>query len=487
MSSLLLWLRQLSGLTLIFACTAPLPHSRALNLLEQIQSAGEIQFVTANGPMTVYEGANGLTGFEYALMHRFADYLGVKAKLTQPGNLQDIIFTLRQHPKAVGAAEIVINPGLSRHLDFGPTYMTVSNLVVNRIDAAPITSPNELVGVRLVVRKGSTQEDFLHELQKTIPGLSWQSVAGDPVQLLNLVNNSKADAAIVDRQVFEQNQVVFSDVQGAFDLEVEQPIAWAFAKTSDKSLQTEIATFFRSIKADGSLAHLSEEYFYQPSLELDQNLRNFRDLMPKRLAPWRPTIEAAAQQYNLDWQVLAAIGYQESQWNAKAVSETGVQGFMMLTNITAKAMEVNNRLNARESIFGAARLLRYLLDQQSAFTLESDRLNLALAAYNLGLGHVQDAQALAIKAGKNPDSWDAVKPWLAKLDNKDIYTKTRHGYARGQGAVMYVEDIATYQELLGLYEQAASRMQVAQTSHAAYSGYVPRQITGAIEALTPAL
>jgi membrane-bound lytic murein transglycosylase F len=185
--------------------------------------------------------------------------------------------------------------------------------------------------------------------------------------------------------------------------------------------------------------------------------------------------------------VLAAIGYQESQWNAKAISETGVQGFMMLTNITAKAMEVNNRLNARDSIFGAARLMRYLLDQQSAFTLESDRLNLALAAYNLGLGHVQDAQALAVKAGKNPDSWDAVKPWLAKLDNKETYSKTRHGYARGRGAVMYVEDIATYQELLTLYEQAASRMQVAQASHPAYAGSVPRQITGAIEALTPAL
>ncbi|RYD96461.1 MAG: membrane-bound lytic murein transglycosylase MltF [Sphingobacteriales bacterium] len=487
MSRLLLWLRRLSGVTLIVACTAPLPHSRSLNLLEQIQRLGEIQFVTANGPTTVYEGANGLTGFEYALMHRFADYLGVKATLSQPGNLQDIIFTLRQHPKAIGAAEIVINPGLNRHLDFGPTYVAVSNLVVTRVDAAPITSLDMLVGMRLLVRQGSTQEDFLRDLQKTTPKLSWQSVNGDPVQLLNRVNNAEADAAFIDRQLFEQNQVVFSQVKGAFELEAEQPIAWAFAKTSDKSLQTAVEAFFHSIKADGSLARLSHEYFYQPSLELDQNLRNFRDLMPKRLAPWRPTIEAAAEQYNLDWQVLAAIGYQESQWNAKAISETGVQGFMMLTNITAKAMEVNNRLNARDSIFGAARLMRYLLDQQSAFTLESDRLNLALAAYNLGLGHVQDAQALAVKAGKNPDSWDAVKPWLAKLDNKEIYSKTRHGYARGRGAVMYVEDIATYQELLNLYEQAASRMQVAQASHPAYTGSVPRQITGAIEALTPAL
>ena len=487
MSRLFSWLRRLGGLTLIAACAVPLPHSRSLNLLEQIQRGGEIAFVTANGPTTVYEGANGLTGFEYELMHRFADHLGVRAKLQQPGNLQDIIFTLRQNPKAIGAAEMVINPGLMRQLDFGPTYVAVASLVVQRAGKAQVASVSELVGQRLVVRKDSVQEDYLVELQKTLPELTWQSIQGDPVHLLNRVNEGQADAALVDRLVFEQNEVVFSRVQAAFALEAEQPVAWAFARTSDKSLQWQVEQFFAKLKGDGSLAQLTEKYFTQPSLELDQNLRNFRDLMPKRLAPWRPTLETAARQYQLDWQVLAAIGYQESQWNAKAVSETGVQGFMMLTNITARAMEVNNRLNARESIFGAARLMRYLLDQQSAFTTPADRLNLALAAYNLGLGHVQDAQALAVKAGKNPDSWEAVKPWIAKLDERETYSKTRHGYARGKGAVHYVDSIATYQELLSLYEQTATRMQLAQTSHGSYSGSVPRQITGAIEALTPAL
>lgn len=487
MSRLLGWLRRLGGLTLIVAVSAPLPHSRSLNLLEQIQQAGEIQFVTANGPTTVYEGADGLTGFEYELMHRFANYLGVKPRLLQPGNLQDIVFTLSQNPKAVGAAELVINPGLSRQLDFGPTYVAVASLVVNRVDSAPIESIAQLAGSRLVVRKGSAQEEFLLQQQKSLPQLSWQSIPGDPVQLLALVNQGQADAALVDRLVFEQNQLVLGDIQAAFALDAEQPVAWAFARTQDKSLQREVEHFFSRLKNDGSLVQLTEKYFTQPSLELDQNLRNFRDLMPKRLMPWRSTMEAAARQYQLDWHVLAAIGYQESQWNAKAVSETGVQGFMMLTTITAKAMEVNNRLNARDSIFGAARLMRYLLDQQSAFTSASDRLNLALAAYNIGLGHVQDAQALAAKAGKNPDSWDAVKPWLAKLDDRDTFTKTRHGYARGEGAVLYVDSIATYQELLSLYEQTASRMQVAQTVHPVYAGSVPRQITGAIEALTPAL
>lgn len=487
MSRLLSWLRRLGGLTLVVACSAPLPHSRSLNLLEQIQQAGEIQFVTANGPTTVYEGANGLTGFEYELMHRFADYLGVKARLLQPGNLQDIVFTLSQNPKAVGAAELVINPGLMRQLDFGPTYVAVASLVVTRLGSAPIESLAQLTGSRLLVRKGSAQEEFLTQLQKSLPELNWQSIEGDPVQLLHRVNEGQADAALVDRLAFEQNQVVFSQIQAAFALDAEQPVAWAFARNRDKSLQHEVEAFFGRLKSDGSLAQLTEKYFTQPSLELDQNLRNFRDLMPKRLTPWRSTMEAAARQYQLDWQVLAAIGYQESQWNAKAISETGVQGFMMLTNITAKAMEVNNRLNARESIFGAARLMRYLLDQQSAFTSPSDRLNLALAAYNIGLGHVQDAQALAAKAGKNPDSWEAVKPWIAKLDERETFSKTRHGYARGQGAVLYVDSIATYQELLTLYEQTASRMQLAQTAHPVYSGSVPRQITGAIEALAPAL
>lgn len=487
MSRVLLWLHRLGGIGVLAMLCTPLPHSRSLNVLEQIQRSGTIEFVTANGPTTVYEGADGLTGFEYELMHRFADHLGVKAKLEQPGNLLDIIFTLRQHPKAVGAAELVSNAASASQLDFGPSYITVSSLVINQADAPALESIEQLRGLRIVVRADSAQEVFLQEQQKALPDLKWQSVEGDPLQLLDQVNSGRADAALVDKQVFEQNQVVFSQVKSAFGVEAAQPIAWAFAKNTDKSLQREVEKFFHTLKADGSLAKLAQEFFYQPTLELDQDLRNFADLMPKRLAPWRKTLEAAAEHYQLDWQILAAIGYQESQWNAKAISETGVQGFMMLTNITAKAMAVNNRLNARDSIYGAARLMRYLLDQQSAFASPSDRLKLALAAYNLGLGHVQDAQTLAAKAGKNPDSWDAVKPMLAKLDSKEIYSKTQHGYARGRGAVMYVDNIANYQELLSLYEQTASRMQVAQIEHPVYTESVLPQITGAIEALSPAL
>jgi membrane-bound lytic murein transglycosylase F len=486
------WLRRLSGLTLIALCCAPLPHSRTLNLLEHIQRSGELHFVTANGPTTVYEGADGLTGFEYELIHRFAAHIGVKPRLSQPGNLQDILFTLHQNPTSIGAAELVINPPLKRQFDFGPAYASVASLVVSRsgvqpLDSSALDAIEKLNGLRLVVRAHSTQEAFLHEQQKIWPQLTWQSINGDPVQLLDRVNSGQADAALIDKQVFEQNQVVFSQVQAAFEVATEQSLAWAFAKNTDKSLQQAVEGFFHQLHADGSLARLYQEFVYQPSLVLDQDLRNFRELMPKRLTPWQQTLETAAKQHQLNWHILAAIGYQESQWNAKAISETGVQGFMMLTNITAKAMQVNNRLNARESIFGAARLMRYLLDQQSAFTLESDRLNLALAAYNLGLGHVQDAQTLASKAGKNPDSWEAVKPFIAKLDDKETYSKTQHGYARGRGAVMYVDNISTYQELLSLYEQTATRIQVAQAAPSIYTGSVHPKISGAIEALLPAL
>lgn len=486
MSRLILWFRRLSACALLAAGCMPLPHSRSLNLLEQVQRDGSLVFVTANGPTTVYEGADGLTGFEYALMHRFANHLGVKAQLVQPGNLQGILFTLQQQPRAVGAAELVRNPN-QRQLDFGPDYLSIASVVVAADAKADLTSIASLGGKRLVVRTGSAQEIFLHEQQKTLPALTWQSIDGDPVKLLDMVNTGQADAAMLEKQVFEQNQVVFNQVKSVLNVDAQQPIAWAFAKNNDKSLQREVALFFRNLKADGSLEKLTQEYLNQPTLELDQDLRNFANLMPKRLAPWRKTMEAAAQHYQLDWHVLAAIGYQESQWNANAVSQTGVQGFMMLTNITAKAMEVNNRLNGRDSIFGAARLMRYLLDQQSAFTLPSDRLKLALAAYNLGLGHVQDAQTLAAKAGKNPDSWEAVAPFLAKLDFKETYSKTQHGYARGRGAVMYVNNISNYQELLSLYEQTASRVQVAQAAPPVYADGVAPQISGAIEALSPAL
>ena len=167
----------------------------------------------------------------------------------------------------------------------------------------------------------------------------------------------------------------------------------------------------------------------------------------QRLPRYLPWFRVYAQQYALDWKLLVALSYQESQWRANARSPTDVKGLMMLTLDTARMMEVKNRLNAEQSIAGGARYLRWLLNRFADIPLPQ-RQWFALAAYNLGLGHVQDGQRLIATFGGDPENWMEVRAVLPLLALPSWASKTRHGMARGEEAVTYVRNIRRFYAIL---------------------------------------
>jgi len=155
-----------------------------------------------------------------------------------------------------------------------------------------------------------------------------------------------------------------------------------------------------------------------------------------------------AEKTSIDWRLLAAISYQESHWNEKAISPTGVKGLMMLTQATAKDLGVKDRTQARDSIDGGARYLKQRIAIIPERVLEPDRTWFALASYNIGFGHLNDARILTQQLGKNPDKWIDVKQFLPLLSQEKWYSQTRHGYARGKEPVRYVSNIRSYLDLL---------------------------------------
>ncbi|RMH22280.1 MAG: lytic transglycosylase F, partial [Gammaproteobacteria bacterium] len=148
--------------------------------------------------------------------------------------------------------------------------------------------------------------------------------------------------------------------------------------------------------------------------------------------------------YQIDWRFLAAIGYQESHWKRRAISPTGVRGIMMLTLSTASQMGVKNRLDARQSIMGGAEYFRNIHNRIPYSIPEPDRTLMALAAYNMGLGHLKDLRKLTRERGEDSMKWVVLKKNLPLLQQKRWYKKTRHGYARGNEAKRYVENIWRY-------------------------------------------
>ena len=121
---------------------------------------------------------------------------------------------------------------------------------------------------------------------------------------------------------------------------------------------------------------------------------------------------------------------------------------MMLTQTTANQLGVKDRLDVAESIRGGARYFRQLFDRVPDSFPENDRRNVAMAAYNVGMGHIYDARKLARLQDKNPDRWSTLKETLPLLSQKKYYKKLKHGYARGQEPVRYVKRINNYHNIL---------------------------------------
>ncbi|MBD3335905.1 MAG: transglycosylase SLT domain-containing protein, partial [Candidatus Eisenbacteria bacterium] len=168
----------------------------------------------------------------------------------------------------------------------------------------------------------------------------------------------------------------------------------------------------------------------------------------ERLGDYQSLFKEAAREYGFDWKLLAAMAYQESHWDPDAVSPTGVRGIMMLTRSTARRVGIDDLLDPRQSIMGGAAYLADLMERLPESVTGPDRIWFAMAAYNIGMGHLYDARRLARRLGKDPDRWSELSEVLPLLARKQYYSTLKHGYARGGEPVRYVNRVRHFRDIL---------------------------------------
>jgi membrane-bound lytic murein transglycosylase F len=289
----------------------------------------------------------------------------------------------------------------------------------------------------------------LAELKTLLPKLEYEeSDAVEAVDLLRMVDEGQLALTVVDSNELAINQVYFPQIRVAFDLGDASTLNWAVAAGEDRSLLDRIDAFLKRVEKEGFLQRLSERYYGHLEVLGFVGANTFAKHLQQRLPRYEQQFRLAADEYRIDWRLLAAIGYQESHWKPNAVSKTGVRGLMMLTQNTAKAMGVSNRLDPTQSIQGAAKYFAHVYHGLPDSIVEPDRTWFALAAYNVGGGHLEDARKLTQGAGLDPNKWLDVKKILPRLAQKKWYTKTRYGYARGGEPVHYVANIRRYYDIL---------------------------------------
>ncbi len=418
-------------------------------MLNHVLQTGELVIVTRNSSTTYYEGPNGKTGFEYDLAKQFADSLGVNLKVITSDNLPEIFELLNTGKAHFAAAGLTITESRKEYVRFAASYMDITEQLVYNNQSFRPKKIDDLENGILEVINGSSHIESLNELKTQHPGLSWNTQNNvESEQLLYLVENQLIDFTVADSNEVSLNQRFLLELRVAFDISKPKKLAWAFPKIKDTSLYDKAMSFFWRSLNDGEITHLIEKHYGHVDKFDYVGSRIYIRHIATRLSKYLDMYYESAEKYNLDWKLLAAMGYQESHWNPKAVSPTGVRGIMMLTRHTAGLMGVKNRLDPESSIFGGAKYLDQIRRRFPDDLKEPDRTWYAMAAYNVGYYHVIDAQKIAIQQGKNPNKWSDLQTVLPLLARKKWYKKTKYGYARGWEPVKYVTNIRRYYDLL---------------------------------------
>ncbi len=442
-------LRLITGFIFAAALTTCDSGFLTRNKLEQIKHAGILHVLTRNDPTTYYESPEGYTGLEYDLVMLFADQLGVKVKFETPNTFDGILKRISQGKADIAAAGLTITEQRNKKMRFAPTYHEITEQLIYRSGTRRPNDINSLTHGIIEVAKGTSHIDSLNYLKQDTPALTWNvNDELDTDGLLYLVNEGLIDYTVADSNQTTLIRRFYPKLNIAFDISEPRKLAWALSQSDDNSLYDEASRFFERIKQDKTLDQLIEKHYgHTSSLSYIGNCK-FRQQQKSRLPLYRKYFNAAAAQYNIDWRLLAAIGYQESAWLDKAVSPTGVEGIMMLTEETATELGINDRTDPAQSIAGGALYFQQRIQTIPDQIPEPDRTWFALASYNVGLGHLEDARALTKKQGGNPDKWMDVKQRLPLLTQQKWHQQTKHGYARGQEPVEFVENIRSYYDLL---------------------------------------
>ncbi|MFZ5524687.1 MAG: membrane-bound lytic murein transglycosylase MltF [Pseudomonadota bacterium] len=413
--------------------------------------------------------------FERELAQLFADQLHSSLEtLTMP---QDQAITALQQHRAHLAAIALRDKTEISNVQFGPSYQNVRELAVCNNDRAPPKQLVDLAARKLAAAAGSAQEAALREAQGNLPSLQWQTrQQSTPRELLAEVANGTLDCTAANELQLADAYNYHPNLIAALDIGEPSKLAWGFATDADPELLNQAQVFFSRIQQDGTLNRLLDRYYGHNNRLAKMDAAAFIAKIKAVLPRYRHMFEEAATVTGEDWRLLAALAYQESQWNPLATSRTNVRGMMMLTEDTADRMKLGNRLDARENILAGAKYLMLLKEQMPERIPEPDRTWLALAAYNQGYGHLEDARILTRRAGLDPDSWPDVKKWMPRLNQPGYYETLKRGYARGGEAVILVENIRNYYDML-------KRLEPEQTS--IYSESIPYQMIEPLQRLLP--
>jgi membrane-bound lytic murein transglycosylase F len=410
------------------------------------EKSGELVIGVREAPAFFQQEESGASGFEHDLAVAFAEYLELKPRLViakDPLELKELSVQEKVHlvtGMSIGDGEQRVSSPIRQ----------VGQIIVGQSDGLGPEDLDELKDYTVQVVAGSPLATTLRGLANPpqvveVPGI-------DEMGLLESVAANRNRLVAVHEIHLDLAVIFYPELRTQVRLPGVIELGWVFTGPGAPWLQSQANEFIALAKKNGTLARIQDRYFGHIKRITAPGVAQFIEDIGSKLPNFRRDFQAAEELTGIDWRLIAALAYQESKWNPLATSYTNVRGMMMLTEDTADHLGVKNRLDAAESIRAGARYFLELAEQIPASSPYPDRLWLALSAYNMGMGHFRGARSIATGMKRDPDSWYEMKQVLPKLARPEVYARLKSGRARGGEAVIMVENIRTYFDILSRFE-----------------------------------
>jgi membrane-bound lytic murein transglycosylase F len=274
-------------------------------------------------------------------------------------------------------------------------------------------------------------------------------------ELIAKVAKGEIDYTVCDENIGKLNKFYYPNLDVSLQISFPQNIAWAVRKGSSE-WKAYLDKWITEFKETRKYHHIYYKYFESPRI-IERMTSEFNSISGGRISKYDGMIKEIAKEYNWDWRLISAIIYHESRFNENAGSWTGAYGLMQIMPATAEAFGVDNIENPKQNVKGGILLLNSLNNQFLKVIPDStERVKFVLAAYNIGLGHVNDAQRLAKKYGKNPLVWENNVDIYLQGKSEEQYFKdevVRWGYCRGEEAINFVRNVTNnYNQYLNIID-----------------------------------
>jgi len=425
--------------------------ANGLNHWQKIKDKGYLTWITRPSPLTYYASLDGVIGLEYDILKRFCDSHDIKLTVINAPSNGSLFEMLDGYNIDIAGANLTqTSDRLEKYItsiDYDETFISL----ISSLRKPKIKSIAELTNFKGAILNNSSYEEIADDLINN--NVSIDSLDGKSLyELLQMVTAGSIDFTLADSNVVAVYKAYIPKLRIGLKLSEMHKLVFLIPYGKDESnwdvsLKMKLDAFIHQYKLDNKVNEYKQFIVNTLPNSKPADTVYFLKNYAKRWPEVKPLIYSTAAKFNMSPILLGSISYQESHWNAKAISPTSVKGLMMLTKAVAKEQNVTNRLDPLQSLRGGAQYFLKMKDRIPQRITDPDRTNFALTAYNVGYGHLEKARVLTQKAGKNPDLWSDVKLFLPLLNGLDGFK------ADGRTAVRYVENILVYQNLLQWKEQ----------------------------------